>query len=134
MSLIGKQFKQITLDPKKCRVQIDEFGTLLKSKASLSEKNDIQPFFKNRPPLSAFIGSYMRDIGPATDYTFEYPFYGDFAADLDLVSWRSVAIVTGRRPRSGESVVLAQRGPWESKSKRGRKANPLRIGPKGPGT
>ena len=77
-----KQFKQITLDPKKCRVQIDEFGALLKSKAALSEKDDLQPFFKNRPQVSAFIGSYMRDIGPATDYAFEYPFYGDFAADL----------------------------------------------------
>jgi Domain of unknown function (DUF4263) len=79
---VAKQFKQITLDPKKCRTQIDEFGALLKSKPALSEKNDIQPFFKKRPQLSAFIGSYMRDIGPATDYAFEYPFYGDFAADL----------------------------------------------------
>jgi hypothetical protein len=80
--LVPKQFKQITLDPKKCRVQIEEFGALLESKAALSEKDDIQPFFKNRPQVSAFIGSYMRDIGPATDYAFEYPFYGDFAADL----------------------------------------------------
>jgi hypothetical protein len=79
---VAKTFKQIKLDPKKCRVQIDEFGALLKSKASLSEKDDIQPFFKKRPQISAFIGSYMRDIGPATDYAFEYPFYGDFAADL----------------------------------------------------
>jgi Domain of unknown function (DUF4263) len=80
--LVAKQFKQITLDPKKCRTQIAEFGVLLKSKASLSEKDDIQPFFKQRPQISALIGSYMRDIGPATDYAFEYPFYGDFAADL----------------------------------------------------
>jgi len=80
--LVAKQFTQIKLDPKKCRTQIDEFGALLKAKTSLSEKNDIQPFFKNRPQLSAFIGSYMRDTGPASDYAFEYPFYGDFAADL----------------------------------------------------
>jgi hypothetical protein len=80
--LVAKEFKQITLEPKRCRFQIDEFGALLKSKASLSEKDDIQPFFKKRPQISAFIGSYMRDSGPATDYAFEYPFYGDFAADL----------------------------------------------------
>jgi hypothetical protein len=79
---VGKTFKQITRDPKKCRAQIDEFGTLLKSKTSLSEKDDIQPFFKKRPQVAAFIGSYMRDIGPPTDYVFEYPFYGNFAADL----------------------------------------------------
>jgi len=79
---VAKQFKPITFDPKKCRAQIDEFGTLLKSKTALSEKHDIQPFFKQRPQISAFIGSYMRDIGPASDYAFEYPFYGDFTADL----------------------------------------------------
>jgi hypothetical protein len=80
--LVAKQFKQLTFDPKKCRAQIDQFGALLQSKIALSEKHDIQPFFKKRPQISAFIGSYMRDIGPATDYVFEYPFYGDFAADL----------------------------------------------------
>lgn len=79
---MGKHFKQIKLDPKKCRVQIDAFGAILKSNTSLSEKADILPFFNKRPQISAFIGSYMRDIGPATDYVFEYPFYGDFAADL----------------------------------------------------
>jgi hypothetical protein len=79
---VAKHFRQITLDPKRCRAQIDEFGVLLKSKSSLSEKHDIQPFFKARPQISAFIGCYMRDIGPATDYAFEYPFFGDFAADL----------------------------------------------------
>lgn len=79
---MAKQFKPIKFDPKVCRTQIDEFRMLLKSKTSLSEKNDIQPFFKKRSQLSAFIGSYMRDTGPATDYAFEYPFYGDFATDL----------------------------------------------------
>jgi hypothetical protein len=79
---VAKQFTQVKLDPKTCRKQIDEFGALLKSNASLSEKNDIQPLFKKRRQLSAFIGSYMRDVGPASDYAFEYPIYGDFAADL----------------------------------------------------
>ncbi len=79
---MAKQFKQLTVDPKKGRAQRDEFRTLLESKKALSEKHDVQPFFKKRPQISAFIGSYMRDIGPATDYAFEYPFYGDFAADL----------------------------------------------------
>jgi hypothetical protein len=79
---VGKRFKQIKLDPKKRRKEIGEFGALLKSKLSLSEKDDIQPFFKKRSQITAFIGSYMRDTGPATDYVFEYPFYGDFAADL----------------------------------------------------
>jgi hypothetical protein len=79
---MAKQFKSIALDPKTCRTQINEFGALLRSKAALSERLDVLPFFTKRPQISAFIGSYMRDTGPATEYAFEYPFYGDFAADL----------------------------------------------------
>jgi hypothetical protein len=72
----------MSFDPKRCRVEIDEFGDLLKAKGELSEKQDIQPFFKSRQQLSAFIGSYIRNIGPATEICFEYKFYNDFAADL----------------------------------------------------
>jgi hypothetical protein len=79
---VAKKFKQIKLDPKQCRAEIAEFGVLLKSKKALSERKDIQPFFKSRLQISAFIGSYMRDIGPATEYAFEYPVHGDFAVDL----------------------------------------------------
>lgn len=79
---VAKQFKRIALDPRRCRAEIVEFGDLLRSKADLSEKDDVQPFFERRPQIAAFIGSYMRDSGPATEYAFEYPFYGDFAADL----------------------------------------------------
>lgn len=57
---------------------------MLASSAELSEKHDIQPFFKNRHQISAFIGSYMRNIGPATQICFEYNFHGDYAADLVL--------------------------------------------------
>jgi hypothetical protein len=79
---VAKAFQQVAYEPKKLRTQIDQFGRLLRSKAALSERADVQPFFKRRPHLAAFIGAYMKDTGPATDFAFEYPFYGDFAADL----------------------------------------------------
>ena len=81
---MAQQFTNLARDPKQCRVEIDEFGVLLASKAELSEKYDIQPFFKSRLQLSAFIGSFMRNIGPATQICFEYGFFGDFAADIVL--------------------------------------------------
>ncbi len=81
---MAQKFKTIKLNPKKCRVEIDAFGALLRAKVELSEKDDIQPFFKARPQISAFIGSYVRNIGPATQYCFEYKFFGDYAADLVL--------------------------------------------------
>lgn len=79
---MAKHFTPIALNPGQCRVEIDELGALLRSKKALSEIHDIQPFYKQRPQISAFVGYYMRDIGPATQYAFEFPFYGDFAADL----------------------------------------------------
>jgi len=57
---------------------------LLKSSPELSERKDILPFFKNRIQLSAFIGTYDPDIGPASDLAFDFSFVGDFAADLAL--------------------------------------------------
>lgn len=64
---MAKEFKQITFDPIKCRAEITELNALLESKAELSERHDIQPFFKCHEQLSAFLGSYAPDIGPATD-------------------------------------------------------------------
>jgi hypothetical protein len=81
---VAQQFTSVAFDPKQCRTEIDEFGSLLRTKAELSERNDIQPFFKSRVQISAFIGSFMRNIGPATQICFEYNFFGDYAADLVL--------------------------------------------------
>ncbi|MBP3955269.1 DUF4263 domain-containing protein [Gemmata sp. G18] len=81
---MAQQFTSVTFDPKQCRTEIDEFGAMLRTKTELSEKYDIQPFFKSRMQASAYIGSFMRNIGPATQICFEYGFFGDYAADLVL--------------------------------------------------
>jgi len=77
-------FTSIALDPRQCRAEIDDLGSLLASKDELSEKHDVQPFFKARPQVSAYIGSCMKNLGPATQFCFEYGFFGDYAADLVL--------------------------------------------------
>ncbi|OWK46912.1 Shedu anti-phage system protein SduA domain-containing protein [Fimbriiglobus ruber] len=81
---MAQQFTAVKLNPKQCRIETDEFGDLLRTKAELSEKYDIQPFFKSRVQVSAFVGSFMLNIGPATHICFEYNFFGDYAADLVL--------------------------------------------------
>ena len=58
MSIVPREFKQITFDPVKCRAEITEFASFLSSKGELSEKQDIHPFFRSREQLSAFLGSY----------------------------------------------------------------------------
>lgn len=81
---MAQEFTNVKLDPKQCRIEIDGFGAMLQAKADLSERYDIQPFFKDRIQLAAFISSFERNIGPATQACFEYNFFGDYAADLVL--------------------------------------------------
>jgi Domain of unknown function (DUF4263) len=50
----------------------------------LAERADIQAFFKKRKQLSAFIGTFAPNIGPASLLGYEFPFMGDFSADIVL--------------------------------------------------
>jgi hypothetical protein len=77
-----KDFKTIVYDPARVRKELAEFDKLLKSQPSLSERKDLQPFFKKREQLSAFLGTYTLNIGPGTHLAYAFPFLGDFAADL----------------------------------------------------
>src|SRR5579863_879350 len=77
-----KEFIEVTFDPVQSRNELDELGVLLNSSANLSESKDIQPFFKARPQLTAFLGTYVSDIGPASRIAYEFPIFGDFAADI----------------------------------------------------
>lgn len=77
-----KRLEPIGFDPVKCKTELASFKKLLDSKTRLEEREDIQSFFRSRKQLSAFIGTYAPDIGPANVIAFEFPFGGDFTADL----------------------------------------------------
>lgn len=77
-----KEFVKVNFDPAICRFQLEEFKELLEQKKPLSEKNDILPFFRERIQLSAFIGSYHKDIERLNRVAFEFDIFGDFTADL----------------------------------------------------
>ena len=77
-----KEFEAIAYDLSTVRSELAEFESLLKSKESLAERKDLQPFFKKREQLSAFLGTCVNSIGSGTHLAFEFPFLGDFAADI----------------------------------------------------
>lgn len=79
---MGTAFEQLVFNPTKCKREINALGKLLRSKAELSERDDLLPFFKSRRQLSAFMGTFAADIGPASEIAYEYSFLGDFSADL----------------------------------------------------
>jgi hypothetical protein len=90
-----KEFKTIAYDLKQVKKELAQFHTLLRSQANLSERNDLQPFFRKREQLTAFLGTYVHNIGPGTHLAYEFPFLGDFAAD----------IIVGNRDQ-GEYLVI----------------------------
>jgi hypothetical protein len=99
-----KEFESVVFDPAKCRRELTAFGKLLASKANLSERHDILPFFKKRKQLSTFIGTFTPNIGPATHLAYEFPFLGDFAAD----------VVVGNREHGEFCVVEMEDGRQDS--------------------
>ncbi len=79
-----KELQEIAFDPGRCNTELAEFKKLLDSKQQLEERSDIQRFFERHRQLAAFIGTYAPDIGPAKLIAFQFPFLGDFSADIVL--------------------------------------------------
>jgi len=69
-------------DRTQCRRELNEFKTLLDTKAVLDENGDVLPFFKPRHDLALVIASYIPHIKNADVFAHEFPIYGDFKADL----------------------------------------------------
>ena len=82
--------ESITFDHARFEAELNALGDLLGSKVELSETEDIQPLFKTSRHLSAFLGTFVPNIGPASELAYEFPFFGDYRADL-LLGRRSAA-------------------------------------------
>ncbi len=79
---MGAVLEPILFNHSAFETELDALGSLLTSKAELSESEDIQPLFKRSKYLSAFLGTFAPDVGSATELAFEFPFFGDYRADL----------------------------------------------------
>jgi hypothetical protein len=82
-----KKLDEIAFDYAECSKQVEEFRTLLATKDDLSEKNDIQPFFRARPQLSVLFGMFNPRIAWADRIGWEFDIFGDFASDLIVGEW-----------------------------------------------
>ena len=70
------------LHPPVARAEWRDLKTLLASKATLSERADILPFFRSRHDLSLLIGYYFPNIRRPDVFAHEFPLGGDFTPDL----------------------------------------------------
>jgi hypothetical protein len=81
---VGVNLESIVFDPAQFRLELASLDSLLQSNRDLSEAGDIQPLFTVCKHLSAYMGTFFPNLGPATELAFQFPFFGDFKADLIL--------------------------------------------------
>lgn len=81
-------FHTLAINKKQVKLDLDDFRDLLNDPArpNLKERDDILPFFKKHPQLSAFIGRYNIDIVDYKEisYCHEFDIFGDHVADLAI--------------------------------------------------
>lgn len=73
----------VTFNPAAFEKELNQFESLLR-KPNLSETKDVLRFFKKKKHLTAYMGTFAPDIGPATELCYEFDFFGDFHADVLL--------------------------------------------------
>ncbi len=78
--------ESIVFDADTFQRELQAFDVLLKSKSDLSERDDIQPFFRTCKHLTAYLGTFAPNIAAGTEICYEYEFFGDFKADILLGS------------------------------------------------
>ena len=77
-----KDYLSFSIDVEKCKLQIDDFSTLLDDKGVLSERSDLLHFFQEHHHLSALIGTFFPYVGRSDRLAFEYNLFGDFVCDI----------------------------------------------------
>ena len=77
-----KDYLSFSIDARECKLQVDNFATLLSSADNLSERDDLLRFFQEHHHLSALIGTFFPYVGKPNRLAFEYNLFGDFICDI----------------------------------------------------
>ena len=78
----SNRFQDPGFDVERCRAELDQFDALLAANAGLSERDQVLPFFRARPQLTAFLGSYNRNLASYDRLAFEFSLFGGPVADV----------------------------------------------------
>lgn len=77
-----KAFEPLNFDVGRCFQEVNALRKWLGKGAALEERKHLLPFFRKRRFLSAFLGSYSRDLIRVDRLAFELSLFGDFTCDL----------------------------------------------------
>jgi hypothetical protein len=79
-----KTLEKFSISLAQCKKDLDQFKKLLDGKSSLSERDDVLPFFKSHKHLAAMIGSYNPKINGFDRLATDFSLFGDFSCDLAI--------------------------------------------------
>jgi hypothetical protein len=108
-----KEFIEVRFEYAECLRETQALETLLSQRPSLKERDDILPFFKQRPQLSALCGHYNNDMTLFDRVAWEYDLFGDFSCD---------PVVGDSRKKSYCFIEFEDAGPKSLFVKQGKKA------------
>src|SRR5262249_55408312 len=77
-----KTLEPLTFQMPQCRKEVDDLRNLLKGKGPLKGRDQILPFFKQRPHLSAFLASGVQGFIQFDRVAHELELLGSFLCDL----------------------------------------------------
>ena len=108
-----KAFEPLNFDVERCFQEVNSLRKWLERSSALEERKHVFPFFRKRRFLSAFLGSYSRDIIRVDRLAFEFSLFGDFTCD----------VVVGDSARNAYCFIeFEDAGPNSLFVKQGRKA------------
>ncbi len=74
--------QDLRFDAARCDVELTALEALLAKTPELTERGDVLPFFRQRPQLSALLGSYARNVTTYDRLAFELTLVNEFVADV----------------------------------------------------
>jgi hypothetical protein len=80
-------FTSARFDPARCATELDDLSRLLATRSRLEERGDLLPFFRERPHLTAFLGSYHPNLVAFDRVAYELRLFGSFVADIVVGDW-----------------------------------------------
>ncbi len=75
-------FTSVSIDLSTIAVQLREFRELLDTTSSLQERDDLFPFFRDRPQLTAWLGTVSPDLVRPDSIAYEHEIFGRYQADI----------------------------------------------------
>lgn len=101
-------FLPVRFDPARCAAELDELAALLRAHPLLAERRQILPFFRARPQLTAFLGSYHRDLTAYDRIAYELRLFGAFTADVVVADWDNKAFCFVEFEEAGPDSVFVR--------------------------